>query len=182
MDPDSRHAVRRHRRASDRGVSRDADLGAAPEPRGVRAGVLLRRDHSRGGGDAAPSAGSAGGGFGSGELASISVETDGNINGFYTNGQFRSLGEVGVATFTNAEGLRETGENLWGRTANSGSIVMGKAAVGKAGNMIGGALENSNVDIAHEFTQMILAQRGYQASSRVISIEDEILAEAVNLI
>lgn len=121
-------------------------------------------------------------GFGSGELASVSVETDGNINGFYTNGQFRSLGEVGVATFTNAEGLRETGENLWGRTANSGSIVMGKAAIGKAGTMIGGALENSNVDTAEQFVHLIEAQRGFQASSRVISIQDEILAETVNLI
>jgi flagellar hook protein FlgE len=121
-------------------------------------------------------------GFGSGELASLSVEVDGNINGFYTNGQFRSLGEVGVATFANEEGLRETGENLWGRTANSGSIVMGKAAIGKAGSMIGGALENSNVDTAEQFVYLIEAQRGFQASSRVISIQDEILSETVNLI
>lgn len=121
-------------------------------------------------------------GFGSGELASISVEVDGNINGFYTNGQFRSLGEIGVATFTNPEGMRETGENLWGRTANSGGVVMGKADIGKAGKMIGGALENSNVDTAEQFVHLIEAQRGFQASSRVISIQDEILSETVNLI
>ncbi len=121
-------------------------------------------------------------GYGDGELANIIVREDGAIDGFYTNGQFRSLGEVGVATFANEEGLRETGENLWGRTANSGSIVMGKAAIGKAGQMIGGALENSNVDTAEQFVHLIEAQRGFQASSRVISIQDEILSETVNLI
>jgi len=121
-------------------------------------------------------------GFGSGELASISVATDGNINGFYTNGQFRSLGEIGVATFTNTEGLSESGNNLWARTANSGSMVLGKGTSGKAGSVIGGSLENSNVDTAEQFVFLIQAQRGFQANSRVISIQDEILSETVNLI
>lgn len=121
-------------------------------------------------------------GFGSGELASITVEVDGNISGYYTNGQSRSLGEIGVATFSNEEGLGEVGENLWGRTANSGTMVLGKGTLGKAGKVIGGSLENSNVDTAEQFVHLIEAQRGYQASSRVISIQDEILSETVNLI
>lgn len=121
-------------------------------------------------------------GYSSGELASINVLDTGQISGFYTNGQERELGAVGVVTFANEEGLSEVGDNLWGRTPNSGQIVFGSGTVGAAGKVVGGALENSNVDTAEQFVRLIEAQRGYQASSRVISIEDEILAEAVNMI
>ena len=121
-------------------------------------------------------------GYSSGELASISVLDTGSISGFYTNGQSRELGAVGVVTFANEEGLAEVGDSLWGRTPNSGQMVYGAGTVGAAGKVVGGALENSNVDTAEQFVRLIEAQRGYQASSRVISIEDEILAEAVNLI
>jgi flagellar hook protein FlgE len=121
-------------------------------------------------------------GYGAGDLASINVLASGVITGFYTNGQQRDLAAVGVATFANEEGLAEVGENLWGRTPNSGQLVFGSANQGAAGKVVGGALENSNVDTAEQFVRLIEAQRGYQASSRVISVEDEILAEAVNLI
>ncbi len=121
-------------------------------------------------------------GYSSGELASISVLDTGSISGFYTNGQSRELGAVGVVTFANEEGLAEVGDSLWGRTPNSGQMVFAAGTVGAAGKVVGGALENSNVDTAEQFVRLIEAQRGYQASSRVISIEDEILAEAVNLI
>ena len=121
-------------------------------------------------------------GYGAGELASINVLSNGTISGFYSNGQVRDLGAVGVATFANPEGLAEVGNNLWGRTPNSGDIVMGAGEIAAAGSIVGGALESSNVDTAEQFVRLIEAQRGYQASSRVISIEDEILAEAVNLI
>lgn len=121
-------------------------------------------------------------GYSSGELASINVETSGVISGFYTNGESRELGAVGIATFANEEGLGEVGDNLWGRTPNSGDMILGAGTVAAAGRVIGGSLENSNVDTAEQFVRLIEAQRGYQASSRVISIEDEILAEAVNLI
>ncbi len=121
-------------------------------------------------------------GYGSGELASITVTDSGSISGFYTNGQSRELGAVAVVTFANEEGLSEVGDNLWGRTPNSGQMVFGQGTVGAAGKVVGGALENSNVDTAEQFVRLIEAQRGYQASSRVISIQDEILAEAVNLI
>jgi flagellar hook protein FlgE len=121
-------------------------------------------------------------GYGAGELASITVEANGVISGFYTNGQGRELGAVGVATFANSEGLAEVGDSLWGRTPNSGDMVLGAADVAAAGKVVGGALENSNVDTAEQFVRLIEAQRGYQASSRVITIQDEVLAEAVNLI
>ena len=121
-------------------------------------------------------------GYGAGELASISVLSDGSINGFYTNGQSQQLGAVGVATFANEEGLAEVGDSLWGRTPNSGQLVLGTGDLGAAGKVVGGSLENSNVDTAEQFVRLIEAQRGYQASSRVISIQDEVLAEAVYLI
>lgn len=121
-------------------------------------------------------------GFGAGELSSINVLSDGVISGFYSNGQSRDLGAVGVAQFSNPEGLAEVGDNLWGRTPASGDINMGPGELASAGSVIGGTLESSNVDTAEQFVRLIEAQRGYQASSRVISIEDEILAETVNLI
>ena len=121
-------------------------------------------------------------GYGPGELASMTVEHDGTINGYYTNGESLELGSVGVATFANEEGLSSVGDNLWGRTPNSGTMIFGQGGIGAAGKVIGGALENSNVDTAEQFVRLIEAQRGYQASSRVISVEDEVLAEAVNLI
>ncbi|MFT7669350.1 MAG: flagellar hook protein FlgE [Planctomycetota bacterium] len=121
-------------------------------------------------------------GYGSGELSSIDVLANGEISGFYSNGQSRTLGQVGVATFANSEGLASVGDNLWGETPNSGSIVMGIAGVGSSGRVVGGALESSNVSTAEQFVHLIEAQRGYQASSRVISIQDEIMAETVNLI
>ena len=121
-------------------------------------------------------------GYGAGELASITVEGNGVISGFYTNGQGRELGAVGVATFANNEGLAQVGDSLWGRTPNSGDMVLGEADIAAAGQVVGGSLENSNVDTAEQFVRLIEAQRGYQASSRVITIQDEVLAEAVNLI
>ena len=121
-------------------------------------------------------------GFGVGELSNISVNGDGDIQGFYNNGQIRTLGEIGVATFVNDNGLREIGENLWSETPNSGIRTVSKGSQGKAGEVVGGALEQSNVSVAEEFVRLIEAQRGFQANARVITTTDEVLAELVNLL
>jgi flagellar hook protein FlgE len=121
-------------------------------------------------------------GFGVGELSNISVNSDGDIQGFYTNGQIRVLGEIGIATFVNDNGLREVGDNLWSETPNSGVRTVSKGAQGKAGQVAGGALEGSNVSVAEEFVRLIEAQRGFQANARVITTTDEVLAELVNLL
>jgi flagellar hook protein FlgE len=121
-------------------------------------------------------------GFGVGELASLSIEADGDIMGHYTNGQERSLGSVGVAVFANAEGLESVGGNFWRETVASGGSTLGAGDLGAAGVVVGGALEESNVDTAEQFVHLIEAQRGYQASARVISVQDELLNDAVNLI
>jgi len=121
-------------------------------------------------------------GYGVGELSNISVNGDGDIQGFYSNGQIRVLGEIGIATFVNDNGLREVGDNLWSETPNSGVRTVSKGAQGKAGQVIGGALEGSNVEVAEEFVRLIEAQRGFQANARVITTTDEVLAELVNLL
>jgi flagellar hook protein FlgE len=121
-------------------------------------------------------------GYGVGELSNISVNGDGDVQGFYTNGQIRSLGEIGIATFVNDNGLTEIGDNLWTETPNSGIRTVGKGLQAKAGQVVGGALEGSNVEIAEEFVRLIEAQRGFQANARVITTTDEVLAELVNLL
>jgi flagellar hook-basal body protein len=121
-------------------------------------------------------------GYGDGELANLAVRVDGTIEGFYSNGQSRELGAVGIATFANPEGLHEVGSNLWVETSNSGGSQLGAGASAIAGDVIGGSLENSNVDTAEQFVHLIEAQRGFQASARVITAEDEVLREVVNLI
>jgi flagellar hook protein FlgE len=121
-------------------------------------------------------------GFGAGQLANISVDADGTILGFYTNGQSRSLGAVGVAVFGNPEGLTAGGDGLWMASANSGQPALGAGLAGAAGEVVGGALENSNVDTAEQFVRLIEAQRGFQANARVITAQDEVLRETVNLI
>jgi flagellar hook protein FlgE len=121
-------------------------------------------------------------GYGVGNLANISVDGDGSIVGFYTNGQSRDLGAVGVALFTNPEGLQAGGDGLYLASANSGAPILGSGLSGAAGEVVGGALENSNVDTAEQFVRLIEAQRGFQANARVITAQDEVLRETVNLV
>ena len=112
-----------------------------------------------------------------GRLADISVGGDGTISGRYTNGLVRVIGQVPIALFDNPAGLERAGANLWFETQNSGFFD----GTGAVGEMQGGALEMSNVDLAAEFTDMITTQRGFQAASRTITVSDEMLQELVNL-
>ena len=121
-------------------------------------------------------------GYGDGELANVFVSVDGVIQGFYSNGQTRQLGALGVVTFQNDQGLRAAGSNTFEETPNSGGARLGAGDVQAAGAVISGARENSNVDTAEQFVRLIEAQRGYQANARVVSAQDEVLAETVNLI
>jgi flagellar hook protein FlgE len=121
-------------------------------------------------------------GFGAGDLASLEVEGDGTIQGFYTNGQRRAVGSFGIATFANEGGLEEVGDSYFRTGANSGARVLGAGQLAGAGEVIGGALEASNVDTAEEFVHLIQAQRGFQANARVITVQDELLSEIVNVV
>ncbi len=121
-------------------------------------------------------------GYGAGELSSILVDPEGFINGFFTNGQTLTLGNVGIARFGNQAGLEEIGDNFFRESANSGTRTLSQGAFRGAGEVVAGALEGSNVDTAEEFVHLIEAQRGFQANARVITVQDEIFAEIVNII
>lgn len=120
-------------------------------------------------------------GYTSGILNSISIDSEGRVIGYYTNGQSREDAVLAIATFTNPAGLNKVGNNLYQHSTNSGYPLYGRAGVGGRGTIIAGALEMSNVDLAKEFTDMIVAQRGFQANSRIITVADEMLQELVNL-
>jgi flagellar hook protein FlgE len=115
------------------------------------------------------------------ELTSYNIGADGKIRGIFDDGVQRELGQVAMADFNNPMGLEKVGETSFRESANSGQPEIGVASEGRLGTLIGGALEMSNVDLAAEFTNLILAQRGFQASSRVITTSDSVLEELVNI-
>src|SRR5262245_1756121 len=121
-------------------------------------------------------------GYGAGDLASLEVESDGTIQGFYTNGQKRAVGSFGIATFANESGLEGVGDTYYRSSANSGARILGAGQIAGAGEVVGGALEASNVDTAEEFVHLIQAQRGFQANARVITVQDELLDDIVNVV
>ena len=105
----------------------------------------------------------------------------GEIYLVYSNGLKQLVGQLALANFTNPSGLLRAGQNMFKTGLNSGDAQIGSAGSGGRGWISSGYLEASNVDMAQEFTSMILAQRGFQASTRVITTSDEVLQELVNL-
>ncbi|MGC8777798.1 MAG: flagellar hook-basal body complex protein, partial [Candidatus Caldatribacteriaceae bacterium] len=120
-------------------------------------------------------------GYRAGSLETVSVDSDGIITGIFTNGQSKALGQVALATFVNPAGLTKMGGNLYQISNNSGAPNIGTANSGGRGSIAVGALEMSNVDLAQEFTNMIVTQRGFQANSRVITTSDEMLQDLINI-
>ena len=120
-------------------------------------------------------------GYAAGILQSFTLGSDGTINGAFSNGLKQDLGRIAMASFTNPAGLSKAGGSLFTTTVNSGDPQIGAAGVGGRGTLSSGSLEMSNVDLSTEFTQLIIAQRGFQANSRVITTSDEVLQELVNL-
>lgn len=116
-----------------------------------------------------------------GTLESFSIGSDGLITGRFDNGISQSLAQLAVADFRNSAGLAKAGSNLWQETSNSGLAQIGTAASGSRGEIAAGFLEGSNVDLPTEFTNMIVAQRGFSANARVITTSDEVLQELVQL-
>ena len=116
-------------------------------------------------------------GYTMGELQDISIEIDGIISGTYSNGVTKTLGQVAIADFNNETGLAKVGNNLFAESANSGNAVFGWAQSNFNTAINSGYLEMSNVDLTSEFTELIVAQRGFQANARVIQTADMVLAE-----
>ena len=117
----------------------------------------------------------------SGSLVSVSFQPDGNIVGLFSNGTSENMGRVSLASFGNADGLMRQGGNMFVQTEASGEAVVGAAEGTVQGSIRSGQIEMSNVDLAAEFTNMIVTQRGFQASARSITTSDELLTEVVNL-
>lgn len=116
-----------------------------------------------------------------GTLRNFSIGQDGSITGQFSNGQTKVLGAIATATFANPAGLMRAGDSMFSASVNSGDPIVGAPGVGNRGSLVAGAVEMSNVDLAQEFTNLIIAQRGFQANSRVITSSDEILTDLVNL-
>src|SRR5947209_3361564 len=116
-----------------------------------------------------------------GTLQSFTIGQDGIVTGVFSNGRTRPIGQIALAGFSNASGLEKTGNSLDRASVNSGLAQVGQAGSGGRGTLSGSTLEMSNVDLAQEFTNLIIAQRGFQANSRVITASDELLQDLVNL-
>jgi flagellar hook protein FlgE len=116
-----------------------------------------------------------------GSLQSFAINSDGTLIGSFSNGLKQAIGRVALANFSNPPGLSKVGSSLYEPTVNSGDAQVGAAGTGGRGVLSGGSLEMSNVDLSAEFTNLIVAQRGFQANSRVITTSDEVLQELVNL-
>jgi len=116
-----------------------------------------------------------------GTLESFSISKDGTLIGSFTNGAKQDLARIAVATFTNPAGLEKAGNSGYTATVNSGNPVLGGPGDPGMGKAIAGSLEMSNVDLSQEFTNLIVAQRGFQANARIITTSDEVLQELTNL-
>ena len=119
-------------------------------------------------------------GFAAGTLNTFAVGSNGTITGAYSNGQTRVLGQVALATFNNPLGLSDTGNDLYAAAPASGEAQLGAPATLGAGTLQGSALEQSNVDLSTEFTNMIVASTGFSASSKVITTSDQLIQELLN--
>lgn len=121
-------------------------------------------------------------GFGVGQLLNVGFNGDGELVGYYSNGQNQVLDQLRISMFSNEAGLVKSGDTMFAQSPNSDDAIATTANAAGAGSVRSGQLENSNVDIAREFVNLIEAQRGFQANSRVITTTDEILAELMNIV
>jgi len=120
-------------------------------------------------------------GYYSGTLQSFSIMQDGTVEGLFSNGQTQALGQLVLASFSNNQGLQAVGGTSFQATLASGAAVIGIANSGGRGTITGGAVEQSNVNISQEFTNLIVVQRGFEADARVITTFDSVSNSTINL-
>ncbi|SDL67371.1 flagellar hook protein FlgE [Arthrobacter sp. ov407] len=120
-------------------------------------------------------------GSATGKLESFTLGNDGSLIGSFSNGTKQVLAKIALAKFTNPTGLEKAGGSSYVATANSGGVQLGGAGDPGIGSLAGGSLEMSNVDLSQEFTNLIVAQRGFQANARIITTSDEVLQELTQL-
>lgn len=121
-------------------------------------------------------------GYASGDYASFALEPDGTVTAVYDNGETRTIGRLALATFASTAGLERAGNSMYAAGKASGEPLLGAAGEGGRGDVYAYMLEASNVDLEEQFVQMITAQRGYEASAKVISTADEMLQTLTNVL
>lgn len=120
-------------------------------------------------------------GYTMGYLDNFKIDSTGTITGVYSNGTNRIIGQLALASFTNQGGLEKAGENTYVESNNSGMANIGTSGIAGKGSLLAGSLEMSNVDLTEQFTDMIVTQRGFQASSKTIQTADTLLETVMNL-
>ncbi len=119
-------------------------------------------------------------GYSSGTLTDFSINSDGTIEGTFANGT-KILGQIALAGFNNEQGLSRQGSDNFAATLASGQAAVGAPGTGGLGSLTGGSLEGSNVDISTEFSNLIIAQREFEANAKSITTFDEIMQDTINL-
>jgi flagellar hook protein FlgE len=127
-------------------------------------------------------AGTTQNGYPAGQISNVSLQNGGALVASYTNGQQVNVAQLAIGSIANPDSLTEVGNNNLQASEASGAVTLGAASTGPRGQITAGALESSTVDITQEFTNILTFQRSYQANSRVISAEDQLLQDTVNLI
>ena len=120
-------------------------------------------------------------GSSSGTLTNFTIGADGTVTGSFTNGKTASLGQLALASFADQQGLQRAGSTDYTQTLASGQAVVGAAGTGGRGTLSGGSLELSNVDIATEFANLIVAQRAFEANAKAVTTFDQITQDTINL-
>ena len=120
-------------------------------------------------------------GYSSGSMSGISVAADGVVSGVFSNGKQRTMGQLLLADFKSEQDVQRIGGNLMIETNKSGQALLTTAATAGLGTVAAGSLEQSNVDLAKEFVNLIAFQRGFQANSRTVTTSDQMLQELLNL-
>jgi flagellar hook protein FlgE len=120
-------------------------------------------------------------GASSGTLTDFSIGADGTITGTFSNGKTAALGQLALASFADEQGLQRIGSNDFSETLASGQAVIGTPGTGGRGTVSGGSLELSNVDIATEFSNLIIAQRAFEANAKAVTTFDQITQDTINI-
>jgi flagellar hook protein FlgE len=121
-------------------------------------------------------------GYGVGTLTGYQVLSDGTVQGEFSNNQTMALGQVAVAGFANVQGLQQIGNNDYHATFASGNAVVGTAGAGGNGSIVGGSVEESNVNLSTEFADMIVAQQGYEANAKALTTMDQVSQATIQMV
>jgi flagellar hook protein FlgE len=121
-------------------------------------------------------------GYSSGEYQTFSVTANGTVTATYSNGQTQNVGQLALANASNLQGLQDLGNSEYATTLASGTATVGTSGAAGLGTVTDGALEESNVNISAEFSDLIIAQRAFEASSKAVTTFDTITQETINMI